>query len=271
MSRQRPSQRPGQRRQGLGLLWIPLVGCLFFLYVPIATVVVLSFNSGRSALNLKGFSLKWYPELFSDSNLGAARVNTLLVAFGAMVFSTVLGTMLAVGLVRYTRSTTLDAVVMAPAILPDLVLAIGLLSFFTWVGFSLGLTTVMLAHAAFGTAFVVAVVRARLVQLDRSLEEASQDLGAGWFATFVRVTLPSIAPAVLAGALLSFTLSLDEFVIAFFTNGPNTPTLPIEIYSRVRFGVTPEINALASILLAVCVAAVLVGALILRRTEKDDD
>jgi spermidine/putrescine transport system permease protein len=179
--------------------------------------------------------------------------------------------MLAVGLVRYTRSTTLDAVVMAPAILPDLVLAIGLLSFFTWVGFSLGLTTVMLAHAAFGTAFVVAVVRARLVQLDRSLEEASQDLGAGWFATFVRVTLPSIAPAVLAGALLSFTLSLDEFVIAFFTNGPNTPTLPIEIYSRVRFGVTPEINALASILLAVSVAAVLVGALILRRTEKDDD
>ena len=119
-----------------------------------------------------------------------------------MVFSTVLGTMLAVGLVRFTRSTSLDAFVMAPAILPDLVLAIGLLSFFAWVGLPLGLGTVTIAHAAFGTAFVVAVVRARLVQLDGSLEEASQDLGAGWLTTFLRVTFPSIAPAVLAGALL---------------------------------------------------------------------
>lgn len=258
-------------RKGLGLLWIPLVGCLLFLYVPIATVVVLSFNSGRSALNLKGFSLQWYPELFGDSDLGEALVNTLLVATGAMVFSTVLGTMLAVGLVRHARSTTLDAIAMAPAILPDLVLAIGLLTFFSWIGLALGLTTVMIAHAAFGTAFVVAVVRARLVQLDGSLEEASQDLGAGWFSTFVRVTVPSIAPAVVAGALLSFTLSLDEFVIAFFTNGPTSPTLPIEIYSRVRFGLTPEINALATILLLVSVVAVVLGALAMRRTEKTDD
>lgn len=266
----RAARRPA-KRQGLGLLWVPLIGCLLFLYIPIATVVVLSFNSGRSALNLKGFSLRWYPELFSDADLGHALVNTLLVATGAMVFSTVLGTMLAVGLVRYRRSTALDTMAMAPAILPDLVLAIGLLSFFTWIGFTLGLTTVMIAHAAFGTAFVVAVVRARLVQLDGSLEEASQDLGAGWFTTFWRVTLPSIAPAVLAGALLSFTLSLDEFVIAFFTNGPNSPTLPIEIYSRVRFGITPEINALATILLLVSIIAVVAGALALRRTDKTDD
>lgn len=261
----------GGRRHGPGWLWVPLVGCLLFLYAPIAVVVVLSFNSGRSALNLQGFSLRWYPELFSDGDLGRALINTLLVAFGAMTFSTVVGTMLAVGLVRHARSTALDAVVMAPAILPDLVLAIGLLSFFTWLGLSLGLTTVTLAHAAFGTAFVVAVVRSRLVQLDGSLEEASQDLGAGWLTTFLRVTLPSIAPAVLAGALLSFTLSLDEFVIAFFTNGPHSPTLPIEIYSRVRFGVTPEINALTTILLLVSVTAVVVGALALRRTETSDD
>lgn len=262
--------RPRARKEGLGFLWVPLVGCLLFLYVPIVMVVVLSFNSGRSALNLKGFSTRWYAELFRDGDLGHALLNTLVVAVGAMTFSTVLGTLLAVGLVRHARSTALDAVAMAPAILPDLVLAIGLLSFFTWLGLSLGLTTVMIAHAAFGTAFVVAVVRARLVQLDGSLEEASQDLGAGWFETFLRVTLPSIAPAVLAGALLSFTLSLDEFVIAFFTNGPNTPTLPIEIYSRVRFGVTPEINALATILLLVSVLAVVVGALALRRTERTE-
>jgi spermidine/putrescine transport system permease protein len=256
------------RRERLGLLWVALVGCLVFLYVPIGTVVVTSFNSGRSALNLTGLSLRWYGELFEDPDLGHALLNSLLVASGAMVFSTVLGTMLAVGLVRYTRSTALDAFVMAPAILPDLVLAIGLLAFFAWAGLPLGLGTVTIAHAAFGTAFVVAVVRSRLVQLDGSLEEASQDLGAGWLTTFLRVTLPSIAPAVLAGALLSFTLSLDEFVIAFFTNGPTSPTLPIEIYSRVRFGITPEINALATLLLLVSVVAVVAAALAFRRTEK---
>jgi spermidine/putrescine transport system permease protein len=238
------------RRERLGWLWVALGGCLVFLYLPIATVVVTSFNSGRSALNLTGLSLRWYGELFDDADLGEALVNSLLVAFGAMVFSTVLGTMLAVGLVRFTRSTTLDAFVMAPAILPDLVLAIGLLSFFAWVAVPLGLGTVTIAHAAFGTAFVVAVVRARLVQLDGSLEEASQDLGAGWLTTFLRVTLPSIAPAVLAGALLAFTLSLDEFVIAYFTSG-TSETFPIKVYSMVRFGVTPEINAASTVVVLV--------------------
>ncbi len=257
------------RRERLGWLWVALIGCLLFLYVPIATVVVTSFNSGRSALNIQGVSLRWYGELFDDPDLGEALLNSLLVAFGSMVFSTVVGTMLAVGLVRFLRSTVLDAFVMAPAILPDLILAIGLLVFFAWLGFPLGLGTVTIAHAAFGTAFVVAVVRSRLVQLDGSLEEASQDLGAGWLSTFVRITLPSVAPAVLAGALLAFTLSLDEFVIAFFTNGPNSPTLPIEIYSRVRFGLTPEINALATLLLLVSIVAVVAGAFAFRRTERD--
>lgn len=260
-----------RRRDGLGWLWLPVGLCLAFLYVPIVALVVMSFNSGRSALNFKGLSLQWYPELFQDSDIGEALVNSLLVAVGCMVVSTVLGTMLAVGLVRFTRSTALDSVVMAPAILPDLMLAIGLLAFFTAVGLPLGLGTVVIAHAAFGTAFVVAVVRARLVQLDRSLEEASQDLGAGWPTTFVRITLPAIAPGVVAGALLSFTLSIDEFVIAFFTNGPTSPTLPIEIYSRVRFGVTPEVNALATILLLVSMAAVIGAAWALGRTESNDD
>ncbi len=259
------------RRAGLGWLWLPLGVCFAFLYLPILALVGMSFNSGKSALNFKGLSLRWYPELFRDSDIGHALLNSLLVGAGVAVLSTVLGTMLAVGLVRYTRSTLLDSLVMAPAILPDLMLAIGLLAFFAAIGVPLGLGTVLLAHAAFGTAFVVAVVRARLAQLDQSLEEASQDLGANWFTTFVRVTLPSIAPAVVAGALLSFTLSIDEFVIAFFTNGPKSPTLPIEIYSRVRFGVTPEINALATVLLLVSVAAVVVAAWAVGRTETSDD
>ena len=260
-----------RQRTGLGWLWLPLGVVFAFLYVPIAALVVMSFNSGRSALNFKGLSLRWYPELFSDPDMGQALLNSLLVGVGCMLISTVLGTMLAVGLARFTRSTALDSLVMAPAILPDLMLAIGLLAFFTAVGLPLGLGTVVLAHAAFGTAFVVAVVRARMLQLDRSLEEASRDLGAGWFTTFLRVTLPSIAPAVVAGALLSFTLSIDEFVIAFFTNGPTSPTLPIEIYSRVRFGVTPEINALATILLLVSMSAVVVVAWAVGRTETSRD
>jgi spermidine/putrescine transport system permease protein len=259
------------RREGLGWLWLPLALCFSFLYVPIVALVVMSFNSGKSALNFTGFSLQWYPELFADTDIREALVNSLVVALGCTLIATVLGTMLAVGLVRFTRSTTLDSLVMAPAILPDLMLAIGLLAFFTAVGLPLGLGTVVLAHAAFGTAFVVAVVRARLIQLDQSLEEASLDLGAGWFTTFLRVTLPSIAPAVVAGALLAFTLSIDEFVIAFFTNGPTSPTLPIEIYSRVRFGVTPEINALATILLLVSIGAVVAVAWAVGRTESSRD
>lgn len=261
----RPTKQP--RRRAVGWLWAPLAICLLFLYIPIATVVVMSFNSGKSALNFSGFSLRWYPEFFRDSTLVDALLSSLAVALSAAAFATVVGTVLAVGLVRHARSTALDAFAMGPAIMPDLVLAIGLLAFFSVIGIPLGLQTIAIAHAVFGVAFVVAIVRSRVIQLDRSLEEASADLGAARFATFVRVTLPVIAPAVVAGALLSFTLSLDEFVIAFFTSGPSSTTLPIAIYSRVRFGVTPTINALATMLLGLTVTAVLIGAVVIRRSE----
>lgn len=264
----------GAATDAAGLRWggrSALIGCFAFLYLPILTVVVLSFNTTRFAFNFSGFSLRWYGDLFTDAAIGEALVNSLIVAVGTTVLATVLGTTLAVGLVRYARSTALDAFAMAPAILPDLVLAIGLLSAFSLMGITLGLTTVLIAHAAFGTAFVVAVVRARLVHLDTSLEEASMDLGAGWVSTFFRITLPGIAPAVIAGALLAFTLSLDEFVIAFFTNGPDTPTLPIEIYSRVRFGITPAINALATVLLVISSIAVVVVARVFRERPESSN
>jgi spermidine/putrescine transport system permease protein len=257
--------------RSLGWLRLPLALCLLFLYLPIAVLVVMSFNGGRSAFTMDGISLRWYAELAGDSDLLTALGNSLVVAAGATVLAVVLGTTLAVGLARYTRSSTLDAYAMAPAIMPDLVLAIGLLAFYSLISMTLGLVSVMLAHAVFGMAFVVAVVRARLVQVDPALEEASRDLGAGAFTTFRRVTLPNIAPAVVAGALLTFTLSLDEFVIAFFTNGPTTPTLPISIYSMVRFGVTPEINALATVLLLVSLTVVIASARLSRRTEAIDE
>ncbi len=250
------------------MLWLPLLLCGAFLYVPILVIVGMSFNDGGSAYSWDGFGFRWYGELAGNGRLRSAVATSLVVAAGATLLATVLGTLLAVGLARHTRSRLLEASAMAPAILPDLLLAIGLLAFFHAASISKSASTILLAHAAFGTAFVVAVVRARLAGMDVAQEEASRDLGAGAVATFLRVTLPSIAPAVVAGALLVFTLSLDEFVIAYFTAGPTTQTLPIAVYSMVRVGVTPEINALATVLVVVSVAVVVVAARAVRRTEK---
>jgi spermidine/putrescine transport system permease protein len=255
------------RTRRLGWLWAPLLLCFAFLYLPIAVLVVMSFNASKSPYRWEGVSTRWYTELFDDALIRESVINTLLVATGATVVATVLGTLVAVGLARYSRSNWLGALAMAPAILPDLVLAIGLLVLYSMLSLTLGLVSVTVAHSVFGMAFVTAVVRARLSQVDPSLEEASRDLGATGLTTFLKVTLPSLWPAVIAGALLSFTLSLDEFVIAFFTNGPTSPTLPITIYSSVRFGVTPEINALASLLLLVSFTAVIAVA---RMTPRSD-
>ncbi|MFD9946943.1 ABC transporter permease [Nonomuraea sp. NPDC059023] len=241
------------------LLSVPFWATIVFLYLPIAVLVAMSFNSGESAYTYEGFSLKWYGELLADERVISGLVNTLIVAVSSTAIATVLGTLLAVGLARYTRSKILDAVALMPAVLPDLVLGIGLLMLFITLNQTLGHHSVILAHAVFSTAFVAAVVRTRLTGADTSLEEASRDLGAGPVTTFVKVTLPQLTPGIIAGALLAFTLSLDEFVIAFFTIGNADPTLPIIIYSMIRFGVTPEINALASILLLVSFTAVIAG------------
>lgn len=230
-----------------------------FLYAPIVVLVVMSFNSGESAYTYEGFSLKWYADLAGDERIMDGLINTLIVATGSTVIATVLGTLLAVGLARHTRSKTLDAVALMPAVLPDLVLAIGLLLLYGMIQLTLGLYSVILAHGVFAMAFVAAVVRTRLSGADASLEEASRDLGAGPVTTFRKVTLPQLAPGIVAGALLAFTLSLDEFVIAFFTIGNSEQTLPIVIYSMIRFGVTPKINALAAVLLLVSFTAVIVG------------
>jgi len=165
------------------------------------------------------------------------------------------------------RSSLLQALFISPAVLPDIVLAVGLLSLYTWVDLTLGLRSVLLSHTLFCTAFVAAVVRTRLQHVDPSLEEAARDLGDTAAGAFVRITLPSLAPGIIAGALLSFTLSLDEFVIAFFTNGPTTPTLPQVIYANVRFGVKPDINALAAVLLLVSTVAVLSAQRLTRLTD----
>lgn len=228
-----------------------------FLYVPILVLVAMSFNASGTPYTWTGFTLDWYGELAGNAQILAGLVNTLVVATGATAGSVVLGTLLAIGLDRYLRRPILDALAIGPAIAPDIVMAIGLLALFATMGMTLGLHSVLLAHIVFGTALVAAVVKSRLGHTDPSLEEASRDLGASATETFFRITVPTLAPAIVAGALLVFTLSMDEFVIAFFTNGPSTPTLPIVIYSMVRFGVTPEINALAALLLLVTFTVVI--------------
>ncbi|WP_240777154.1 ABC transporter permease [Nonomuraea basaltis] len=251
------------------LLYVPFWATYVFLYLPIIVLVVMSFNAGRSAYTYEGFSLKWYGELAADERIRDGVVNTLIVAVGSTALATVLGTLLAVGLARHTRSKTLDAISLMPAVLPDLVLAIGLLVFYGMIQLTLGLYSVTLAHALFSMAFVAAVVRTRLTNADTSLEEASRDLGAGPVVTFLKITLPQLTPGIVAGALLAFTLSLDEFVIAFFTIGNAEPTLPIVIYSMVRFGVTPKINALAAILLLVSFTAVIAGQRLTKLGERE--
>ncbi|ROR46519.1 ABC transporter permease [Kitasatospora cineracea] len=248
-------------------LYGPFWMTYLFLYAPIVVLVVMSFNALETPYSWGGFSTSWYGKLAGDQQIRKGLVNTLIVASGATALSTVLGTLLAVGLARHTRSRLLGALATLPAVVPDVVLAIGLLAFYSSVQATLGLHSVLLAHTVFGLAFVTTVVRTRLSHVDTSLEEASRDLGAGPAATFLRITLPTLLPGIVAGALLTFTLSIDEFVIAFFTAGPKDPTLPIVIYSMVRFGVTPEINALATVLLAVSFTVVILAQRLTRLTD----
>jgi spermidine/putrescine transport system permease protein len=236
-------------------LWVAYV----FLYTPILVLFGMSFNASGLPTVWGGFTTSWYGELFDSAEILAGARSTLLVAVGSTILATVLGTLLALGLERYNRSRALDAAVMAPAIFPDIVLAFSLLAFYTLIGFTLGRVSVMLSHVIFNTAFVASIVRTRLHNFDRSVEEAALDLGASELRTFRRITLPIITPGIVAGALLAFTLSVDEFVIAFFTNGPANPTLPVVIYSMVRFGVTPDVNALAVVLIAVSFTVILVA------------
>lgn len=235
---------------------------LAFLYLPIVTLMVLSFNASPLATVWGGFSTQWYAELLDDAQLLEALRNTLLVAAAATLVATVLGTLLAVGIERHTRGAVMESVTFVPLIIPDIVFGIALLALFSTAGLALGLSTVVLAHVTFDIAFVAAIVRTRLRGLDPAIEEASLDLGATPAQTFLRVTLPVILPGVVAGGLVAFTLSVDEFVIAFFTAGLDV-TFPIRVYSMIRFGVTPEVNAIATILVVLSVTLILLAARIL--------
>lgn len=248
-----------------------------FLYAPIAILIVYSFNASRYSAVWGGFSLDWYIKLFQNEAVAQALLNSLIVAAVSTLIATVIGTMTAFAIERYSfrGRVFLDSVLYLPIIIPEIMQAISLLLFFALLfnlirgifglGPELGLPTIIIGHVVFGISYVTVLVRARLRGFDKTLEEAAMDLGADPRQTFRRVTLPLIMPAVLGGALLAFTLSFDNFVITFFTAGPGSTTLPLMIYSQVRRGITPEINALSTLILLASVGLILLSLAIQRR------
>lgn len=247
-----------------------------FFYAPILVLIIFSFNAGRYVNSWDGFSLRWYVKLFGNEAIGLALRNSLIVATVSTVISTIVGTLVALGMerFRFRGKMALDSTLYLPIIIPDIAMAVMLLLFFVQgfhllgkVGIqgTLGLTTIILAHVAFNISFVAVLVRARLANFDTSLEEAANDLYADEWNTFRFVTLPLIMPGIVGGALLAFTLSLDDFVITFFTSGPGSTTLPLRIYSMVKTGVTPEINALSTLMLLASMVLVLSSLAIQRK------
>lgn len=224
---------------------------LVTLYAPIVVMVLFSFNESEYSVRWTGFTLDWYRKLAANDKLHEELWNTVKLALSSTAMSTVLGTMAALAARSAFRGKTLyTTLVSLPVMVPDIVLAIALLALFDAVALPLSLGTAVLAHTTFNLSYVAIVVSARLQGMDRSIELAAQDLGATPFEAFRKVTLPAILPGVLAGAVLAFTLSFDDFVITFFTKGSGPGTLPTRIYSLARFKVTPEINAISTVVLA---------------------
>jgi spermidine/putrescine transport system permease protein len=265
--------RPGAASTRAALLAGSIV-IFLFLYAPIAAVVWQSFNATRRGLAWGGFTTGWYAALAQNEAAQDATLITLALAALSTAVSTVLGTLLALGLARgrFTGKRAIEGLLQSVVVVPDLVMAVGLLMFYAvarrWLAvLEPGLLTMTLAHITFQVPFVTLVVRARLSGLDPLLAEAARDLGAGTWQSFRHVTLPLVWPGVLAAALLAFTLSLDDFVISFFTTGPGATTLPILIYSSVKRGLTPDINALSTLLVLASVAATVV-VMLLQRLRK---
>jgi ABC-type spermidine/putrescine transport system permease subunit II len=242
---------------------------LLFLYAPILVVVALAFNGGRQVLFWEGFSTRWFGAALHDDTITKPLWNSVQVALANTGIAIVLGTMLALALPRMWRPlrVPLDALVYMTLVAPEIVFGISALIFFVQLAHvELGLGTIIVSHAVFNTSVVALIVRARFVGMGQSLEEASYDLGAGPLSTFRQVTLPGLAPAILAGGLLAFTFSFDDFVTSFFVAGAESETLPLRIFSSLRFGVTPAINATAAMILGLTLVAIAVASLVLRRT-----
>ncbi|WP_424831693.1 ABC transporter permease [Ruegeria sp.] len=248
-----------------------------FLYIPMIILIIFSFNESKLVTVWAGFSTKWYGELVQNEAFLDAAWVTLRVAVFSSTLATILGTAAAYVLVRGGRffgRTLFSGMIYAPLVMPEVITGLSLLLLFIGIGLDRGILTIVLAHTTFSMCFVSVVVSSRLVTFDRSLEEAALDLGCSPAQAFRLVTLPIIAPAVISGWLLAFTLSLDDLVIASFTSGPSATTLPIKIFSAVRLGVSPEINALSTLMIAVVTVGVITASLVTKRAmmrQREDE
>ncbi|MCX7624062.1 MAG: ABC transporter permease [Thermomicrobium sp.] len=272
-------QAPRRKRRlsaGWALLWLNVLSTFVFLYAPIVVMSIFSFNASRQMQVWMGFTLDWYARMVHDERVRVAAENSLVIALVSTLVSTVIGTLTAMALerTRFRVKRLYEGAMYLPIIVPEIVMAIALLVFFnlsfSWLDrlfglqLNFGLGTITIAHIAFSFPFVAVVVRARLADFDRTLEQAAQDLGANDWQTFRYVTLPLLMPGIIAGALLAFTLSIDDFVITFFNAGVGSTTLPLEIYGRVRRGITPDVNALSTVMLLASIVLVL-GSLAFQR------
>jgi spermidine/putrescine transport system permease protein len=246
------------RRRPIGL-WAAALAGYAFLYVPLLIVIVYSFNDSRLNAEWVGFTFGWYDKLFHNQDMLLAAGNSLLIGLTASAVATVLGTMAGMAMYRY-RPRLLSILVLAPIAIPEILMGVSLLIFFVLLNLALGLVSVALAHIAFCIGFVAIVVRSRLAGMDESLTEAARDCGASPLNAFRYVTLPLIMPGVVAGALMAFTLSIDDFVITFFTAGAGTVTLPLQIYSMIKIAVTPEVNAVSTLLMLLTLALIIVAS-----------
>jgi putrescine transport system permease protein len=251
-----------------------------FLYVPILSMMVFSFNNSRLATVWGGFSTKWYGKLFANDKVIDAAILSIQIALISATIATILGTMAGIALARFRKfrgRTGLSGLVTAPLIMPEVITGISTLMFFImlaeligWPG-QRGFTTVTLAHITFSMTFVTTIVQSRLMSADIAVEEAAMDLGSRPWQVMKDITLPIISPAILSGWLLAFTISLDDVVITNFTTGPGTTTLPILIWSKVKLGVTPDINALATITVTIVGLGVIIAGIVMTRTERRRD
>lgn len=228
------------------------MGIIFFLmYMPVAVVIIFSFNESKLPVRFTGFSLKWYQELLGDSAMIEALGNSLILGVASCLVSAVIGTLGAVGLSRIHWKTkgALEYVSILPLMIPEIILGMVLMAFFYLLNIPFGMLTLLLGHTVFCVPYILMEVKARLAGMDPSLEEAARDLGAGSFRAFWDITLPLIMPAVVSGSLLAFAMSMDDVVISIFVNGPRISTLPVKVYTQLKTGVTPEINALCTLML----------------------
>lgn len=250
--------------------WTALV--YVFLFIPIVLVVIFSFNASRLVAVWSGFSLKWYGTAWTDPSILDALRTSLTVALINAVLATVFGTLAAIGLQRVGRRTrtAFELMVYGTIVTPEIVIAIASLLFFVTINVDLGIPTIVITHVVYNTSIVALIVRARLVGMDRTLDEAAADLGATPLQTLRRVTIPLLYPAILAGALLAFTFSFDDFVLTFFVSGASSTTLPLRIFSMLRFGVSPMVNAIATVMLVVTLTCIFTASLIVRRHARGD-